>query len=460
MTWMTMSDHDITLMLPTMIGGSRPSSNRTTLQMSKYKPSNSPTPTAFFEQVSCSCPRKLPPIVWLKLTRMAKDDGAFSPIGIDSLDSFPMDLCNRVVPWMTGMLKDVSACVYFEAAAQAYILDELTANLLNMLSAFDELADKTSFSLTFKFALAFIRYLLHRISLSSSGIYTQDAILQALRVLWSYVPIKNLPDEQIAALADLVEHVIHSHVFKLEPEWTSTQMSLLEVYSGMVGVWKSDLPEYRPRHNFWPALRSLVETLINQYDAPYDANWVINAPFDTMCNLLGLGLRHGVETVYDVFLETRCLDVFGSHSLRPSLVTVINGYVSGLATPYASIDPRQHLDYLHEPENLFLACCILATNEWNAFSETLNRLLPLSGRLSEICRDIRALVSLRPSDPSWDQCRRKLRSLLQDEGGYFLSSSRNGRYVGMNPSSPRRSMKRRVIFVRPWECLMKSFLIQ
>ncbi|KAK0495114.1 hypothetical protein EDD18DRAFT_1332990, partial [Armillaria luteobubalina] len=42
----------------------------------------------------------------------------------------------------------------------------------------------------------------------------------------------------------------------------------------------------------------------------------------------------------------------------------------------------------------------------------------LQARLSEdICGDIRALASLRPSDPSWDQCRRKLRDLLKADGG-------------------------------------------
>ncbi len=104
-----------------------------------------------------------------------------------------------------------------------------------------------------------------------------------------------------------------------------------------------------------------------------------------------------------------------------SLVRVINGYVAGLAAPHASIDIQRHLDYLHEPENLFLACCILTTNGWNAFGKTPSMLEITPARPSgAICRDIRALASLRPSDPSWDQCRRKLRDLLQDDGGEFF----------------------------------------
>ncbi len=86
-------------------------------------------------------------------------------------------------------------------------------------------------------------------------------------------------------------------------------MYLVDVYSAMVGIPPLFLPKHCPRHNFWPALRPLVEFLINQYDAPCDRSWFFLSPFDAMCNILGLGLRHGVETVYDVFLETRCLDV-------------------------------------------------------------------------------------------------------------------------------------------------------
>ncbi|KAK0459338.1 uncharacterized protein EV420DRAFT_1642307 [Desarmillaria tabescens] len=367
------------------------------VQKSQYKPFNTPTPAAFFEQVTCSSQMNLPPVVWLKLMQMAKDDGAFAPIDVDSLDSFPMDLCSRVVPCIMNTFKDASPCFYFENAAPDYFNDESTANLLNMISAFDILTDKISFPSTFKLMLAFVRYLLHRVSLSSFDVDIQRAISATHFVLHNYVS-KNLPDEQIAALANLVEDVVHSPVFKPGSEWTVD-----------------------PQDNFWPALQPLVETMINQYDALYDADHLRRAPFDTMCKILGFGLRHGVETVYDIFLDMRCLDVFGSHSLRPLLVTVINGYIAGLAALDTPIDVQRHLDYLHKPENLFLVCCILITNGWNACGELPDNVFSPPLRLSEdICTDIGALASLRPSDPSWDQCRRKLRDLLQDDGGEFF----------------------------------------
>ncbi len=226
------------------------------LQMSQYKPTNSPTPAAFFEQVTCSSAMKLPPVVWLKLMRMAKDDGAFAPIDINSLDSFPMDMCSRLIPLMFSALKDASPCMHFEIAAQVYFIDELTANLLNTLSSFDILTDKTSFSSTFKLTLAFIRYLLHRVSLFSFDDHIHYVIVEAQRGLWRYT-LKNPPDEQIAVLANLVEQVVHSPVFKLESEWTGAQMALLEVYTGMVGVWT---PGRSTKHNFWPTLQPLSKS--------------------------------------------------------------------------------------------------------------------------------------------------------------------------------------------------------
>ncbi len=436
-----------------------------TLQRSKYKPPDSPTSTAFFRQVTRSDPMMLPPVIWLKLMRMAKDEGAFTPIDIDSLDVFPMHLYSGVVPWKAHSIKATSPLVpvYFETAASDYFFEEFTIDLLSMFSAFDELTDKTSFPPTFTLALAFVRYLLHRLSLSSAlDTDTQYTVAFAMRDLWAYIRSKTLPDDQVAALSDLVEHVvIHSPVFKLGPEWTAAQRSLVDLYSAMVGASPLDLPGHRPRHNFWPVLRPLVEFLGNQYDAPYDTNLPMHAPFDTMCGILGLGLRHGVEIVYDVFLETRCLEVFGGHSLRPSLVDIINGYVAGLAAPHASIDFQRHLDYLHEPENLFLACCILTTNGWNAFGKTPSMLGVPPTRLSgDICSDIRALASLRLSDPSWINAVEDCEIYCKMMEGSFSSSSRNGRCMGSKSLSPRPSTKRRVISVWPWTSLMGSFLIQ
>ncbi len=72
-----------------------------TLQKSQYKPPDPLTSTAFFRQVTCLHPVMLPPVIWLELMQMARDDGAFAPIDIDSLDDFPMRLYKSLLPWQT-----------------------------------------------------------------------------------------------------------------------------------------------------------------------------------------------------------------------------------------------------------------------------------------------------------------------------------------------------------------------
>ncbi|KAK0470817.1 hypothetical protein IW261DRAFT_1672270 [Armillaria novae-zelandiae] len=401
------------------------------LQSNSHKRSNLRTPTAFFHQIISPLSEALPPVIWLGLMRAAKGDGTFNPIDIDSLHDFPVHLCH-VDPWARPIVRqEPSSPVLFEIAVQDNFPEEFVTNMLNVLSSFNKFGDKTSFPITLTLALASIRYLLHRISLQSSEDYLKYALVRVLTRFAHNVAFDELPDEQIAAFSDLMEYtVVHSSVFEPQSTWTHAQMILVGLYSAMVGASSSQ----RPRHNYWPALRLLVEFLILQYDTPpaslkyvsYDDTYFIF--FDGMCNILGFGLRHGVQTVYNVFLETQCLDVFRSHHLRPGLVRVINGYVAGLAAPHTLIDSQRHLDYLHEPENLFWACCVLTTNGWGNFRDFENGEIRQTQLQGDICRDIRALARLRPSDPSWDECRQKLRDLQDDREEFFVKQRKWTRY--------------------------------
>ncbi|KAK0442917.1 hypothetical protein EV421DRAFT_1806917 [Armillaria borealis] len=74
-----------------------------------------------------------------------------------------------------------------------------------------------------------------------------------------------------------------------------------------------------------------------------------------------------------------------------------------------AVDEATHIDYLHNPQNLFTVCSILATHSFRNIDQTAVR------------RDIIRLVQLRPRDAAWDECRRKLRDLVQGDGGDFFS---------------------------------------
>ncbi len=59
-----------------------------------------------------------------------------------------------------------------------------------------------------------------------------------------------------------------------------------------------------------------------------------------------------------------------------------------------------HIDYLHNPDNIFTACSILAIHD----------IRPWKGAIH---RNITTLAKLCPQDAAWDECRRKLRNLVQ-----------------------------------------------
>ncbi len=70
----------------------------------------------------------------------------------------------------------------------------------------------------------------------------------------------------------------------------------------------------------------------------------------------------------------------------------------------------QHLDYLHQPENLAAACVILAVNDGgNVDTESVKM-------------DIMRLVQLRPWDPAWPVCRDRLQDVVESD--QFFSSQR------------------------------------
>ncbi len=59
-----------------------------------------------------------------------------------------------------------------------------------------------------------------------------------------------------------------------------------------------------------------------------------------------------------------------------------------------------HIDYLHNTDNLFTACSILAIRNTRLWKSVIHR-------------DITTLAKLHPQDAAWDECCRKLHDLVQ-----------------------------------------------
>ncbi len=95
---------------------------------------------------------------------------------------------------------------------------------------------------------------------------------------------------------------------------------------------------------------------------------------------------------------------------------MVSAYVAGIFTMQhrldGAVDAETHIDYLYNPHNLLTACSILATHGIGSMDRTA------------VYRDITTLVQLRPRDAAWDDCRRKLRDLVQGDGGDFFNEQR------------------------------------
>ncbi|KAK0458599.1 uncharacterized protein EV420DRAFT_1642932 [Desarmillaria tabescens] len=137
--------------------------------------------------------------------------------------------------------------------------------------------------------------------------------------------------------------------------------------------------------------------------------------FNTACWVLTNLLAKRSPLAFTVFLEKQCLQFLGNHTFREASVAMVSEYVAGIFAMQHGSDGavdaamlQLHMDYLHNPHNLFTACSILATHGMNN-----NR--------SVIHRNIMALVQLHPRDATWDECRRKLRDLVESDGRDFFS---------------------------------------
>ncbi|KAK0442912.1 hypothetical protein EV421DRAFT_1806898 [Armillaria borealis] len=134
---------------------------------------------------------------------------------------------------------------------------------------------------------------------------------------------------------------------------------------------------------------------------------------DTACRVLTDLLAKRVPRAFTVFLENQCLWFLGNHTFHEASVPMVREYVAGISAMQhgsdGAVDEAMHLDNLHIPQNLFTACSILGIKD---IDRTVIR------------TDITRLVQLRPRDVAWDECRGKLRDLVQADGGDFFSQQR------------------------------------
>ncbi len=128
-------------------------------------------------------------------------------------------------------------------------------------------------------------------------------------------------------------------------------------------------------------------------------------------------LAKRIPVAFTVFFQKQCLQFLGNHVFRKQSVVMVSAYIAGILAMQQESDRavdaetlQQHIDYLRNPQNLFVACSILATHG----IRNIDR--------SAIRRDITTLARLCPTrDAAWDECCRKLHVLARSDSGDFFS---------------------------------------
>ncbi len=377
------------------------------------RPRGSVTAWTFFRHALIN-DAQFPVIIWFNLVQNVINEDTFSPIDPTSQDSFPVTLClsvYRALAYNEPLASPLSSpAVDFKGAVlrfQPGVID----NLLKLFSSYDRHQDHPSISIGLRVLLSLTEFTLSRLSTEteSEAEPEGEAFRGIVHSLKTHVVSSDLSAEENTAVFDTILGIVENGKWALLLDWAC--VDLLRIYAHMLGI--SNINPI-PVERFPEAARSLpgLNELVSVLGVGLIDEYSHFNSLDLICDIVGYGLREDVRAAYDVFLDMRFLEVFSRIPFHPRLVGVVNGYVNGLhgmarSTP---VILGQHLDYLHQPENLAAACIILAVNNGeNAHTENAKM-------------DIMRLVQLRPWDPAWPVCRDRLQDVIESD--QFFSSQR------------------------------------
>ncbi len=370
---------------------------------------------------------KLPLLCWSRLMRIACDRYAFSfpdPDNDSPGNMILLHLCSAILCTFDvsqkGVKHDFTSPTILEFKdALPYFSDDIYDTVLYMLS---QLAGETSsreplLSVRLRVFVAAIRFFLHRLSLPGSDM-SYNLINTSLHSAVEWINAQTFSPLEATVVTTALEDILAACVIqKRDPRDVVSPWNGLS-YDTMLAYQCTKLKEG------WRScsLRGL-QLMVDVTTVYWGRIREHSPPSDIACSMLANALADCVPAAYAVFLQNRCLEFFGNRAFHMDSVRVVREYCTGISAMAlhrleGAIDAaalQQHVDHLHEPQNLFTACSILAAHEGESIDRTAIR------------RDIRALVRLRSLDPAWDACRRQLRDLIENGGRDFFD--RQGHFI-------------------------------
>ncbi len=394
---------------------------------------------------------KLPPRCWyhLMMSRNMKDVlHPLDPDNDDHANTFPLRLCSAILYSLDalkeGLTQDFNSPLVLDFEdALPYFLDKIYDLVLPMFSKFvkDSSLNDPSLSQSLRVFVVAIEFMLHRLSLPrpdpdmslpDSDISLPDSvhphsdmfrpnICQLLTAAIGWIHGQTFSSQEATAVMTALEDIIALCVvppLNIESDWSTLCKEAILAYRSLTTV--------APSACSLRGLRPIVDFMTSHWDYTQENYYYYSS---TACTALTSLLAKRIPVAFTAFLENQCLQFLGNNTFREESVPMVSAYVAGIFTMQhrldGAVDAETHIDYLYNPHNLLTACSILATHGIGSMDRTA------------VYRDITTLVQLRPRDAAWDDCRRKLRDLVQGDGGDFFSEQR----IWPGPGQDYRSLQ-------------------
>ncbi|PBK92806.1 hypothetical protein ARMGADRAFT_1080027 [Armillaria gallica] len=327
-------------------------------------------------------------------------------------DPFAIDLCMAVLPVFTNpdlenefdsakhiVQTNVKAITFHDAIRQ-YLFTDMTTYLLQVFAVFVHPSNVPSISLSLRILLMFAKFLISRLALKEQ-VESTAVEVKALSIVFNSIPGHNIFSDANAAIFNILDPFITDTMKSVQQEADSGLYSnALYAYSQLV-------------YMQWHAMSSRsLEVVVNLMFDHYNFNGSVS---QWAGEIIAQCLHKGSSTMYSVFHALQCLEYFRHHGYQYWLAKIIEGYLSSLGHHSKSCLEvsvmQKHIEYLHTPDILFNVCSILAVGDSTD---------PDIYRKEQSRKNILSLVQIERGASAWDECRRRLQKLLEEDGMDFF----------------------------------------
>ncbi|KAK0442855.1 hypothetical protein EV421DRAFT_550850 [Armillaria borealis] len=371
-------------------------------------------PGAFFSDTTTRS-LKLPPRCWYHLlVNLADDLDPLDPDNDHHTNTFPLELCFAILRSFDappkGLMQDFnSPLVLGFNDAVPYFIDKIYDRVLSIFSNFvmDPSFNEPSLPQSLRVFVVALKFVLHRLSLPEPDVSHASNVWSLFAVL-GWIRSQTFSSQEAAAVITVLEELLVYCVvppLNIEPDRNELFHYTIQAYQSLATI--------VPSACSLRGLQSVVDFMTINWDQTQGDSYQSG----TACSLLTYLLTKRIPVAFTVFLEKQCLQFLENHTFHEASVPMVREYTAGISVMQhgsnGAVDTATHVDYLHNPHNLFTACSILATHG-------IGRIEPTA-----IYKDITTLVQLCPTrDAAWDECHRKLRDLAQSDGGDFFGEQR------------------------------------